>query len=788
MSEKVNYNYLEDLNKAQREAVEYIDGPSLIVAGAGSGKTRVLTYKIVHLIRMGMEPYRIMALTFTNKASREMRDRIRGMVGEKISSKLIMGTFHSVFLSILRRNADKIGYKSGFSIYDTADSKNLVKMIIKDLALDEKVYKPSTILGVISNAKNKLQSCEDYLSDTNKMKLDKHLNRPLTGKIFQLYEERRILANAMDFDDILVNMYILLRDNPDLRRHYQEFFKFILVDEYQDTNFAQHRIIKMLIGDDKKFMAVGDDSQSIYSFRGAEVLNILNLQKDLPELQIFKLEQNYRSTQNIVDAASSLIEKNTHKINKNVFSENRKGEKIEVISSFSDLEEAFLVANKINQSKLNHHDSYEDYAILYRTNAQSRALEESLRKRNIPYRIFGGLSFYQRKEVKDAISYFRLAVNPDDDEALRRIINTPVRGIGETTMKKLSSAAIKDSKSLWAVISDSNLKEAGLNSGTIKKLYAFKNLIDEFIEDNEKGVNAYELGQLIYNRTGLLSQFAYDSTPETISRHENLMELISYLKNFVEIKEQTGEAGTNMQAFLSEVMLATDQDEKDSEDIPKVTMMTVHAAKGLEYKHIYIVGLEEDLFPSIMAQNSLNEIEEERRLLYVAITRAMESCTITYAKSRFRNGQTVLASPSRFLQDINPKFLNSNMSSELKGGYSTGMKSESSYNPYGKVDPFNNYKTSIGRTIYNSGNNKTETSSLKRTLRKITDVGLSKVTPQHTSSELKISDMISHSKFGIGEIISIDSISGEPSITVKFKEVGIKRLLLRFAKFDILNK
>ena len=775
MTEAANYNYLDDLNSQQRAAVEYLDGPSLVIAGAGSGKTRVLTYKIAHLLRLGYEPYRILALTFTNKAAREMKERIMNMVGEKISSRLMMGTFHSVFLNILRRHTDIIGYNSGFTIYDTADSKSLIKMILKDMALDEKVYKPSSLLSSISNAKNRLISPEQYFHHHDLMDQDKRMKRPLTGQIYSAYCSRCKVANAMDFDDILVYTNLLLRDNPDILRHYQEFFRYILVDEYQDTNFAQHLIISQLAGDRKKICVVGDDAQSIYSFRGAEIKNILKLEDKFEGLRIFKLERNYRSTQNIIDAAGSLIEKNTMQMKKNVYSENHAGEKIEVISAFSDLEEAFLVANLINKSKLSLHDSYDEYAILYRTNSQSRALEESLRKRNIPYRIYGSLSFYQRKEVKDAVAYFRLSINPDDDESLRRIINFPPRGIGETTMKKITDAAIANSKSLWEVITQFNLKEIGLNNGTISKINSFRELIQEFINDGKAGSNAFELGQLIFNRTGLLLLYQHDSTPESISRHENLEEILSGLKNFVEIKQETGEGKGDMQNFLSEVMLATDQDESEDDNLPKVTMMTVHAAKGLEYKHVYIVGVEEDLFPAAMSQTSLGEVEEERRLLYVAMTRAKESCTITYAGSRFRNGQTVITSPSRFIGDINPKYLN------MKNSSGIGVSE------FSKVNPVKNYHSNLNPGLPKTNNFFGKTPITRNNLRKISDPGTSKIVPQHSADEVNIGDRIKHEKFGIGVIESIGSISGEPSITVNFTELGIKRLLLKFAKFTILH-
>lgn len=791
MEESPNYNYLDLLNPQQREAVVYKDGPSLVIAGAGSGKTRVLTYKIVDLIRNGYEPYRILALTFTNKAAREMKERITSITGEKVASKLWMGTFHSIFLRILRRHAEEIGFKPGFTIYDTADSRSLIKMIIKDLGLDEKIYKPATIASVISNAKNAMTSPEQYILDKDNYQSDKKAKRPLTGEIFKQYCERCKVANAMDFDDILVYMNLLMRDFPDIRRHYQEFFRYILVDEYQDTNFAQHLIISQLAGEQHRLCVVGDDAQSIYSFRGADIGNILNLERRYPGLKIFKLERNYRSTQNIIDAAGSLIAKNTRQMKKNVYSENEKGEKVDVVKTYSDMEEAFMVANMINQSKLMHHDSYDEYAILYRTNAQSRVLEESLRKRSIPYRIYGGLSFYQRKEIKDMIAYFRLSVNPDDDEALRRIINYPARGIGDTTLKKLHSAATEQQKSIWDVINNSDLKSIGLNAGTIGKIDNFRHMIQDFIDDNNNGSDAFELGQLIYNRTGILTLLAHDSTPESISRKENLEEILSGLKQFVDIRQQTGEGDTDMRAFLSEVMLATDQDQTDDDDTPKVTLMTVHAAKGLEFKHVYVVGVEEDLFPSSMSQDSLAQIEEERRLLYVAITRAKDTCTLTYAGSRFRNGQTVMTSPSRFLSDIDTRYLHLQLSNNMAG------------EDVGFVNPLKNYKSNSFNRTSNSGyfsGNSTHSSS---GVASRSTLGFSKpvpgyklgsktgagagITPQHTISEVKVGTVIRHDTFGEGKIVKLNSMSGEDVIIVDFGVVGTKKLLLKFAKFEILN-
>lgn len=780
MSENIDYNYLSKLNAQQREAVEYLSGPSLVIAGAGSGKTRVLTYKIIHLLRLGYEPYRIMALTFTNKAAREMKSRIEQTVGEKAASKLMMGTFHSIFLRILRVNAEKVGYRNGFTIYDTTDSKNLLKMILKEMGIDDKDYKISTLLNSISNAKNALILPQDYLSNNELMSLDRKSKRPLTGVIYEAYFNRCRIANAMDFDDILLYMSLLLRNNPDIRRHYQELYRYILVDEYQDTNKVQFDILKMLAGDECNLTLVGDDAQSIFSFRGAQLKNILNIEEKFPGLKTFKLEQNYRSTQNIIEAAGSLIEKNSFQIPKNLFSENKVGDKIEIVSAYSDLEEAFLVANLINQKKLTLHDSYDEYAVLYRTNSQSRTLEESLRKRAIPYRLYGSVSFYQRKEVKDAVAYFRLAVNPDDDESLRRIINFPARGIGETTMKKLIKAASDEGKSIWSVIRQDDLKTIGLNSGTIKKISAFRELIEEFINDNNAGSNAYELGQLIFNRTGLLALYAYENTPESISRHENLTEIMSGLKNFVEDQIETGEGKSDMQTFLSNVMLATDQDQKEDDTQPKVTLMTIHSAKGLEYKHVYIVGVEEDLLPAALSQTSLLDVEEERRLLYVAITRAKETCTLTYAGSRFRNGQNILTSPSRFLQDINPKFLDHKKSSNIG-------KSEYSVNPGENYKRFQSLERVEKTNPWDKYERITKRAQLSENFKSVKSLSQKKVVPQHSANEITPGDRILHAKFGEGIVKSIGNISGEPSINVEFKEMGLKRLLLKFAKFEILK-
>lgn len=784
--QEISYNYLDLLNPQQREAVVYKDGPALVIAGAGSGKTRVLTYKIVDLLANGYEPYRIMALTFTNKAAKEMKERIAAAVGSKISSRLWMGTFHSIFLRLLRSHAELIGFKPGFTIYDTSDSKSLLKMIIKEMALDEKIYKPATVASSISNAKNAMIDPDQYMRDRDLYEIDKRCKRPLTGKIYKTYCERCHRANAMDFDDILFFMNLLLRDNPDVCRHYQEFFRYILVDEYQDTNFAQHLIVSQLTGENRNLCVVGDDAQSIYSFRGANIGNIINLEKRYPGLRIFKLERNYRSTQNIVNAAGSLISKNTRQLKKNVYSENEVGAPVEVIRTYSDMEEAYLVANHLSAAKLTCHDSFDDYAILYRTNAQSRVLEESLRKRNINYRIYGGLSFYQRKEIKDAIAYFRLTINPDDDEALKRVINYPARGIGETTMKKIQTCATENAASLWTVISNISSYNTGVNAGTAKKLSGFADMIADFIKDNETS-DAYQLGQLIYNRTGLLLTLAHDNTPESISKQENLQELLGGLKDFVDSAlEEDVDADVSMRTFLSQVMLATDQDKNEDDNEPKVTLMTVHAAKGLEFKHIYIVGVEEELFPSAMSMDSLAQIEEERRLLYVAITRAKETCTITFAGSRFRNGQTMITRPSRFLSEINPRYLKVVSSGDIGGNGDKFVNPTANYNRYDGFSKPRNYSSGVtsNSPVYTS---QTRSDTQGRNFHKISpgEIG-NGIKPQHTIQEVEVGMRIEHGKFGIGKISAIGNVQGEPSITVDFGNLGTKKLLLKFAKFSIL--
>lgn len=756
--------YLEKLNPQQRAAVEYIDGPSLVIAGAGSGKTRVLTYKVVHLLAHGYEPFRIMALTFTNKAAREMKERISEVAGVKTSSRLWMGTFHSIFLRLLRANADRIGFKKDFTIYDTADSKSLIKSIVKDLGLDEKIYKPSTLQSVISNAKNSLVNAAMYLRDPDYKEIDRRCKRPMTGRIFEMYAERLRLAQAMDFDDILYFMNVLLRDNDDVLRHYREFFRYVLVDEYQDTNFAQHLIISQLTRDTGNLCVVGDDAQSIYSFRGANISNILNLEKQYPGLRTFKLERNYRSTQNIINAAGSLISKNRFQIPKKVYSENSPGAPVQIVRTYSDLEESVLVATDIAESLLSRHDTYDDYAVLYRTNAQSRILEESLRKRSIPYRIYGGLSFYQRKEVKDAICYFRLTLNPDDDEALRRIINYPARGIGETTMKKLTAAAMTAGVSIWTVLREPLRYGVNVNKGTQAKLNGFTSVMQTLIQANADGANAFELGGLTYNVTGLLMSLAHDNTPESITRQENLTELLNGLKEFVDTRLESGETQVGMADFISEVSLATEADNKDTDE-PKVTLMTAHAAKGLEFSNIYIVGVEEELFPSAMSMGSLEEVEEERRLLYVAITRAKERCTITYAGSRFRNGQTVLSRPSRFLSDMDSHFLKLGSSKTIQGT-----------NPKQWVNPRANYTANLTGSQDRFRSNSRRRDTTLQAPASGNNIDTSLLTPGVA---------IIHNRYGHGIIKEVEGTGDDHKIVVDFPTVGVKKLMTRIAVFKI---
>ena len=772
-------DYLSKLNDQQRKAVEYLDGPLLVIAGAGSGKTRVLTYKIVHLLAKGYEPYRIMALTFTNKAAREMRERIESLVGHDVASKLWMGTFHSIFLRILRRHASLIGFKSDFTIYDSSDSKSLIKTIIKDMQLDEKVYKPSTVQSAISMAKNALLSPGDYAANRDLVDADRRSRRPLISEIYRAYKSRCVVAGAMDFDDLLYYTNVLLRDNPDVCNHYREFFRYILVDEYQDTNFAQHLIVTRLTSDANNLCVVGDDAQSIYSFRGANIRNILNLRNSYPNLATFKLEENYRSTQTIINAANTLIAKNRFQIPKQVFSRNDVGSRIDVVKCYSDYEESFKVATHIANLKREYPEDYDEYAILYRTNAQSRILEESLRKRNIPYRIYGGLSFYQRKEVKDAIAYFRLAVNPNDDEALKRVINYPARGIGDTTLNKLTRAALDSSRSIWDIIGDINTDTLGMNAGTRRKLDAFRDLIQTFIDANASGLQVDLLAEKIIRDTRILSSLITDHTPESISKQENLQELLNGVKDFAETqREQEGNEHPDMSQYLSQVSLLTDQD-SDTEETARVTLMTVHAAKGLEFTNVFIVGLEEELFPSAMSSGSPAEIEEERRLLYVAITRAKRYCMMSYASSRFRNGQTATCSPSRFLRDIESRYLH--MSEGATAGGDRGFDSDRRFESVGGY-----------RDLFNTDNHRPAPSRglssrfIPPTPAKASAPAASGEFVKHAPSEIEPGMTIEHERFGRGTVIELDTAGTDAKIVVKFDNLDTKTLLLKFAKFKIV--
>lgn len=786
----MNEDYLEKLNEQQRAAVEYCDGPQLVIAGAGSGKTRVLTYKIVHLLKQGYEPWRIMALTFTNKAAREMRERIEPLAGPEVAAQLWMGTFHSIFSRLLRRNAERIGFKSDFTIYDQSDSRSLIKLIVKDMGLDDKIYKPAAIQTQISNAKNALITPEDYARNQALIDADRDAQRPETASIYKAYWSRCRIAGAMDFDDLLLYTNILLRDHEDVLEQYQEFFRYILVDEYQDTNFSQHLIVHQLSKKYNRLCVVGDDAQSIYSFRGANIDNILRLQRFYPDIKTFKLERNYRSTQNITEAANSLIEKNNRQIAKHLFSKNAVGDRIPVIQCFSDYEEAYVVANQIAALKARQGDSYEDYAVLYRTNAQSRVLEEALSnggrrdkhgnmRSAIPYRIYGGLSFYQRKEVKDAICYLRLIINPDDDEALRRVINYPSRGIGDTTVGKITHCATQNGVSLWQVINNPESNGLNVNRGTMTKLEGFITLMKVLIKLNQNGSDALTVTQEMVKQTRIKSVLLGDSTPENISRIENLDELVNAVNDFQQIKEESGDEHYQIGDFLAETSLLTDQDMNDP-DGEKVTLMTVHAAKGLEFRNVIIVGVEEDLFPSAMSAGSLYQIEEERRLLYVAITRAEVNCIITYATSRYHNGQTKSCVMSRFLRDIAPEYL---LLGSTNSAPVPSRKRANRWDEDLEVPPRPSRPSSQSRPSRPSSQPRPATPP--RPAATPPQAPASGNFTIHSVEELHVSSEILHQRFGRGTVTSIDT-SGDAKIDVMFTDGQTRKLLLKFAKFEIL--
>lgn len=761
---------LDSLNPAQRAAVEFCDGPSLVIAGAGSGKTRVLTYKIAYLLEQGLPPYYILALTFTNKAAREMNSRISDLVGEKRARRLWMGTFHSIFSRILRNEAESIGFQSNYTIFDSSDSANLIRLIIKEMNLDDKQYRPGAVHGQISRAKNSLITPRMYEQNAEILQYDRMAKRPQLFEIYQRYQNRLRAANSMDFDDLLLFTNILFRDHAEILEKYRNQFQYILVDEYQDTNFAQHLIVKQLADAHHRVCVVGDDAQSIYSFRGANIDNILKFKSNYPETQIFKLEQNYRSTKNIVNAANSLIKKNTEQIFKDVFSENEEGERIEVVSAFSDFEEGLIVSNKIARMRLEDHAAYSDFAILYRTNAQSRIFEESLRKKNIPYRIYGGLSFYQRKEIKDVISYFRLVVNPNDEEAFRRIINYPTRGIGDVTVGKISSAAQLHSLSLWQVLASPLEYNVNINAGTTRKLADFHSLISEFIAQNEI-LNAFELAQEVIKNSGIAKEAYDDMTPEGMSRAQNIQELLNAMSEFVTTRQEQGDEGIKLVDFLSEVSLLTDQDTNKEHENEKVTLMTVHAAKGLEFEHVFVVGMEEDLFPSAMAKSEVRGLEEERRLFYVAITRAKKTATITYAKSRFKNGQINSAKESRFLKDIDPKYL------EMDRNTASDISRSS------QADDF---WASLREQRIASQSQKSypiQQKKYKPVQQTSSSIPLSK-----EAAELQEGNIIEHERFGRGVVTSIEMSGNDRRAFVEFDSAGKKQLLLKFARFKIINE
>ena len=752
--------FLQQLNEAQREAVLYNDGPSLIIAGAGSGKTRVLTYKIAYLLKNGISPYNILALTFTNKAAREMKSRIATITEEDTARRLWMGTFHSVFSRILRREADKIGYSSNYTIYDAQDSKNLIKTIIKEKNLDDKVYKPGTIQSRISNAKNALVTPDRYVSDRELIAYDDQCKKPRIHEIYSAYWERCRTSDAMDFDDLLLYTFLLFRENPEVRQRYQQQFRFILVDEYQDTNPVQHEIVRLLAEDHHRVCVVGDDAQSIYSFRGANIGNILNFRKTYPESKLFKLERNYRSTQTIVNAANSVIKKNTGQIPKKVYSQKEAGEAIPVINAYSDYEEAHIAASRIAEMRMLKNYDYKDFAILYRTNAQSRLLEESLRKINIPYRIYGGLSFYQRKEIKDAVAYLRIVVNPNDEEAFKRIINYPARGIGDTTLKKIISSASTQQVSLWEVITNPLNYNLDINKGTLAKLEGFRALIESFIQMNESE-NAYETGGDIIRKTGLLNELYTDRTPEGISRVQNMEELVNSLYEYVSIRMEEGREDIRLRDFLAEISLLTDQDTDKEESTNRVSLMTIHSAKGLEFKNVVIAGLEEDLFPSEMAKHEPDGLEEERRLFYVALTRAEEHVILTYAKSRFRNGQSQICNPSRFIKDIDTAYLS------LPKGLPDGLPIQRDQIHFQK--PTLQAGPSAPGKLYKIERETTESPS------------------RQSIGDLHTGNTIRHDRFGIGKVIELSGEKEDARATVEFENVGKKQLLLKFAKFQILK-
>ena len=825
---------LNDLNDAQRAAVEYIDGPSLVIAGAGSGKTRVLTYKIAYLLSQGMKPWSIMALTFTNKAAREMKERIGKLVGDDLAQHLYMGTFHSIFSRILRAEAEHIGFNNNFTIYDESDSRSLLKAIIKEMGLDDKAYKPAAVHARISMAKNNLVTAEAYDSDPAILEQNKRAKMPAIGKIYVAYVQRCRQANAMDFDDLLMLTFQLFRDHEEIRQKYAGRFDYILVDEYQDTNHVQMSIVMQLCKEKLRVCAVGDDSQSIYSFRGANIDNILNYQKQLPGTQLFKLEQNYRSTQTIVEAANSLIHHNRNQIQKEVFSKNDKGEKILYKPAYSDKEEALIVAKNIQRIKRQDDCGYDQFAILYRTNAQSRSFEEEFRKQGIPYRIYGGLSFYQRKEIKDIIAYFRLVANPDDEEAFKRIINYPARGIGATTVMKIADCAHQNQVSFWEVIGNVEHYGLNVNKGTQTKLENFRLLISSFI-DRSHTLDVYELGDAIIRESRISEDIMSGKNADDLARQENLEEFLSGMQTFVAGRQEEGRMDeAYLTDYLQDVALLTDADSEGEKDEPRVSLMTIHAAKGLEFATVFVVGLEENIFPSPLAAVSVRELEEERRLLYVAITRAEKHCILTNAKNRFRYGKMEFDNPSRFIDEIDASLIEGGEEtpeSSFGGGRSSfgGYGSSSRYGSeggYGGRMPWDRDRSSYGREYQNAkpvasqfiadpkpsytsssriGVSRGVTSRSEESRPTLTrrPEGFKSVRAVNavqrimgdtassssvaSSGSLSEGCRIEHQRFGIGTVLKIEGTGENTKATVEFQNAGTKQLLLKFAKFTILS-
>ena len=788
---------LNDLNDAQRAAVEYIDGPSLVIAGAGSGKTRVLTYKIAYLLSQGMKPWSIMALTFTNKAAKEMKERIGKLVGDDLAQHLYMGTFHSIFSRILRAEAEHIGFNNNFTIYDESDSRSLLKAIIKEMGLDDKTYKPAAVHARISMAKNNLVTAEAYDSDPAILEQNKRAKMPAIGKIYVAYVQRCRQANAMDFDDLLMLTFQLFRDHEEIRQKYAGRFDYILVDEYQDTNHVQMSIVMQLCKEKLRVCAVGDDSQSIYSFRGANIDNILNYQKQLPGTQLFKLEQNYRSTQTIVEAANSLIHHNRNQIQKEVFSKNDRGEKIQYKPAYSDKEEALIVAKNIQRIRRQDDCGYDQFAILYRTNAQSRSFEEEFRKQGIPYRIYGGLSFYQRKEIKDIIAYFRLVANPDDEEAFKRIINYPARGIGATTVMKIADCAHQNQVSFWEVIGNVEHYGLNVNKGTQTKLENFRLLISSFI-DRSHTLDVYELGDAIIRESRISEDIMSGKNADDLARQENLEEFLSGMQTFVAGRQEEGRMDeAYLTDYLQDVALLTDADSEGEKDEPRVSLMTIHAAKGLEFATVFVVGLEENIFPSPLAAVSVRELEEERRLLYVAITRAEKHCILTNAKNRFRYGKMEFDNPSRFIDEIDASLIEGGEEapeSSFGGGYGGRMPWDRDRSSYRR--DYQNSKPVASQFIADPKPGFKSVRAVNAVHRIMGDTASSSSVALAGSSASKASSAagslsegcrIEHQRFGIGTVLKIEGTGENTKATVEFQNAGTKQLLLKFAKFTILS-